>query len=36
MFHVDYFSAALRIAQDHLDSKNFYAFNPTFDEPKKA
>jgi len=23
---------ALRIAQDNLDSKNFYAFNPSFDK----
>jgi len=25
------FGEALRITQDHLDSKNFYAFNPSFD-----
>ena len=25
------FGEALRIVQDHLDSKNFYAFNPGFD-----
>ncbi len=22
---------ALRIAQDHMDSKNFYGYNPAFD-----
>lgn len=26
------FGEALRILQDHLDSKNFYAFNPEFDK----
>ena len=25
---------SLRIVQDNLDSKNFYAFNPAFDNPK--
>lgn len=25
------FGEALRITQDNLDSKNFYAFNPSFD-----
>ncbi|MCI9602921.1 MAG: manganese catalase family protein, partial [Ruminococcus sp.] len=25
------FGESLRIVQDHLDSKNFYAFNPAFD-----
>lgn len=25
------FGEALRIVQDHLDSDNFYAFNPAFD-----
>ncbi len=28
--HYQRFGDALRIAQDHLDSKNFYAFNPSF------
>ena len=32
--HYQRFGDALRITQDHLDSKNFYAFNPSFD--KKA
>ena len=31
MLHVDCFGEALRIAQDKLDSKNFYAYNPSFD-----
>jgi hypothetical protein len=34
MLHVDCIADALRIAQDHLDSKNFYAFNPSF-KPKR-
>ena len=29
--HYQRFGEALRIAQDHLDSRNFYAFNPGFD-----
>lgn len=29
--HYQRFADALRITQDHLDSKNFYAFNPAFD-----
>ena len=29
------FGEALRIATDNLDSRNFYAFNPEFDKPKK-
>ena len=32
--HYQRFGEALRITQDHLDSKNFYAFNPEFDMPK--
>lgn len=31
LVHYQRFGDALRIAQDHLDSKNFYAFNPAFD-----
>ncbi len=31
LVHYQRFGDALRIAQDHLDSKNFYAFNPEFD-----
>ena len=30
--HYQRFADALRIAQDHLDSRNFYAFNPSFDK----
>ncbi len=33
--HYQRFGEALRIVQDHLDCKNFYAFNPSFDMPKK-
>lgn len=29
--HFQRFGEALRIVQDHLDSRNFYAFNPSFD-----
>ena len=31
MLHVDCFGDALRLAQDSMDSKNFYAINPSFD-----
>ena len=38
--HFQRFGEALRIGQDHLDSKNFYAFNPAFDvrtpQPRKG
>jgi len=30
--HFQRFGDALRIAQDNLDAKNFYAFNPSFDK----
>lgn len=33
--HYQRFGEALRIVQDHLNSKNFYAFNPAFDKPQK-
>ena len=35
--HYQRFGDALRLAQDHLDSKNFYATNPEFDRsaPRK-
>lgn len=33
--HFQRFGEGLRIVQDHLDSKNFYAFNPEFDMSKK-
>lgn len=33
--HFQRFGEALRVVQDHLDSKNFYAFNPSFDKVKR-
>ena len=33
--HYQRFGEALRIAQDKLDSKNFYAYNPSFDKSKR-
>ena len=33
--HYQRFADALRIAQDQLDSKNFYAINPSFDKGMK-
>lgn len=33
--HYQRFGEGLRIAQDHLNAKNFYAFNPSFDPKKK-
>ena len=33
--HYQRFGSALRIAQDRLDSKNFYAYNPSFDKRAK-
>ena len=33
--HYQRFGDALRIAQDNLDSKNFYAINPSFDKGTK-
>jgi spore coat protein JC len=35
MLQSDCFGDALRIAQDNLDSKNFYAINPSFDKKMK-
>ena len=32
--HFQRFGEALRVVQDHLDSRNFYAFNPAFDQPQ--
>ena len=32
--HYQRFGDALRIAQEYLNSKNFYAYNPSFDMPK--
>ena len=33
--HYQRFGDALRITQEHLDSKNFYAINPSFDKGMK-
>ena len=33
--HYQRFGDALRITQDNLDSKNFYAYNPAFDPKMK-
>ncbi|MGN1412344.1 MAG: manganese catalase family protein [Oscillospiraceae bacterium] len=33
--HFQRFGESLRIVQENLDSKNFYAFNPTFDKKSK-
>ena len=35
MLHINCFADGLRIAQDQLDSKNFYAINPSFDKGMK-
>lgn len=32
--HFQRFGEALRDVQDHLDSRNFFAFNPAFDKPQ--
>lgn len=34
--HYQRFGEALRITQEKLDSKNFYAFNPSFDNGKSV
>lgn len=34
--HYQRFGESLRIVQDHLNSKNFYAFNPEFDQSKNC
>ena len=34
--HFQRFGEALRSVQENLDAKNFYAFNPAFDNPCKA
>jgi spore coat protein JC len=33
--HFQRFGEALRVVQDNLDSRNFYAFNPEFDRPRQ-
>ena len=30
--HYQRFAEALRVTQDHLDSRNFYAINPSYDK----
>ena len=35
IIHYQRFGEALRIAQDKLNSKNFYAFNPEFDKKQR-
>jgi spore coat protein JC len=32
--HYQRFAEALRVTQDHLDSRNFYAINPSYDKKK--
>ncbi|MEG2843560.1 MAG: manganese catalase family protein, partial [Ruthenibacterium sp.] len=32
LVHFQRFGESLGIVQSHLDSKNFYAFNPAFDK----
>ena len=32
LVHYQRFGDALRVAQDRMNSKNFYAFNPSFDK----
>lgn len=34
LVHYQRFGDALRIAQDRLNSKNFYGYNPSFDKPR--
>ena len=36
LVHYQRFGDAIRIAQDHLDSKNFYAINPSFDKKRAS
>lgn len=35
LVHYQRFGEALRLTQDKLDSKNFYAFNPEFDKRQR-
>ena len=34
--HFQRFGEALEITKSHLNAKNFYAFNPAFDCPKRC
>ncbi len=36
IIHFQRFGEALRTVQEHLDSRNFYAFNPAFDKPQTS
>lgn len=36
IIHFQRFGETLRDLQDHLDSRNFYAFNPSFDKSKNS
>ena len=36
LVHYQRFGDAIRISQDHLDSKNFYAINPSFDRTEPS
>lgn len=36
IIHFQRFGEALRTVQEHLDSRNFYAFNPAFDKPQSS
>lgn len=36
IIHFQRFGEALRTVQEHLDSRNFYAFNPAFDKPQNT
>jgi len=36
LVHFQRFGESLRIVQDHLDSRNFYAFNPAFDKQESG
>ncbi len=33
LVHYQRFGEAMRITQDHMDSRNFYGWNPSFDKP---
>jgi len=33
-FRFGVFGEAIRVAQDHMDSQNFYGWNPSFDKQK--
>lgn len=35
LVHYQRFGDAMRIAQDNMDSKNFYGYNPAFDRGRR-